>query len=128
MVRELSREPAMFQIGLQGEVLIFVSFGTFPIFPGFSRFVRGLSGDFPDWSFSSFSAYYQHLRGTVPKGSATQSGPFPKKVGNPPIWKPPSLASLKRCNLIVFLGIHRCFWVFLFGDKFFGGISRDFAS
>ena len=43
-----------------------------------------LSGDFPDWSFSSFSAYYQHLRGTVPKGSATQSGPFPKKSGKHP--------------------------------------------
>ena len=62
---------------------------------GFSRFVRGLSGDFPDWSFSSFSAYYQHLRGTVPKGSATQSGPFPKKVGNTRVWKHPGLASLK---------------------------------
>ena len=23
------------------------------------------------------------------KGSATQSGPFPKKVGNPPVWTPP---------------------------------------
>ena len=32
-------------------------------FPDFSQ-------NFPDWSFSS-----QHLRGTVPKGSATQSGP-----------------------------------------------------
>ena len=29
-------------------------------------------------------AYYQHLRGTVPKGFATQSGAFPKKVGKPP--------------------------------------------
>ena len=62
---------------------------------GFSRFVRGLSGDFPDWSFSSFSAYYQHLRGTVPKGSVTQPGPFPKKVGNTRVWKPPGLASPK---------------------------------
>ena len=52
----------------------FVLFGTFPIFLGFSRFVRGLSEDLPDLSFSSFSAYKQHLRGTVPKGSATQSG------------------------------------------------------
>ena len=60
---------------------------------GFSRFARGWSGDFPDWSFLSFSAYYQHLRGTVPKGSATQSGPLPKKVGNPPAWKPPGLAT-----------------------------------
>ena len=41
-------------------------------------------GDFPDLSLSSFSAYEQHLRGTVPKGSATQSGPFPKRSGEPP--------------------------------------------
>ena len=73
----------------------FVLFGTFPIFPGFSRFARGLFGDFPDSSLFSFSAYEEHLRGTVPKGSATQSGPFPKKVGNPPVWKPPDLASPK---------------------------------
>ena len=72
----------------------FVLFGTFPIFLGFSRFARGWSGDFPDLSFSSFSAYSEHLRGTVPKGSATQSGPFPKKVGNTRVWKPPGLASL----------------------------------
>ena len=60
--------------------VLFCPFGTFPgifpIYPG--------TGDFLDWSFSSFSAYYQHLRGTVPKGSATQSGPFPKKGGKPP--------------------------------------------
>ena len=63
----------------------FVLFGTIPIFSGFSRFARGRSGDFPDSSFSSFSAYQEHLQGTVPKGSATQSGPFPKKVGKPPV-------------------------------------------
>ena len=62
----------------------FVPFDTFPIFAGFSRFVRGFSGDLPDLSFCSFAAYEQHLRGTVPKGSATQSGPFPKKSGKPP--------------------------------------------
>ena len=46
-----------------------------------SRFVRRLSGDSPDLSFCSFSANEQHLRGKVPKGSATQSGPFPTKRG-----------------------------------------------
>ena len=51
-------------------------FGTFPIFSGFSRFARGLFGDFPDLSFSSFSACYQRLSAM-------------KKVGNPPVWKPP---------------------------------------
>ena len=71
----------------QGLVLPFLSFfvliGTFLIFPGFSRFARGWSGDFPDSSLFSFSAYQEHLRGTVPKGSATQSGPFPEKSGKP---------------------------------------------
>ena len=58
------------------------------MFPGISRFWA----DFPDWSFSSFSAYEKHLQGTFPKGSATKSGPFPNKVGNPPVfhaqWNP----------------------------------------
>ena len=82
-------------VSRSGLVLPFLSFFVLlGLSRGFSRFVRGLSGDFPDWSFSSFSAYYQHLRGTVPKGSATQSGPFPKKVGNTRVWKPPGLASL----------------------------------
>ena len=79
---------------------------------GFSRFVRGLSGDFPDWSVSSFSAYYQHLRGTVPKGSATQSGPFPKKVGNTRVWKPPGLASLNYFSGL--RGTFRIFRIFEF--------------
>ena len=56
--------------------------GIFPIFSGFSRLVVFL-----------FLGLVKHLRGTVPKGSATQSGPFPKKVGNPAVWKPPGLAS-----------------------------------
>ena len=77
----------------------FVLFGAFLIFPGFSRFARGWSGDFPDLSLSSFSAFKQQLRGTVPKGSATQSGPFEKKVGHPPVWKPPGLASSKSASL-----------------------------
>ena len=76
---------------------------------GYSRFVRGLSGIFPDWSFSSFSAYYQHLRGTVPKGSATQSGPFPKKVGNTRVWKAPGLASLKSCVMFRIWTLFGCF-------------------
>ena len=70
----------------------FVLFGTFPIFPGFSRFARGWSGDFPDSSLFSFSAYQEHLRGTVPKGSATQSGPFPEKSGKRPGLETPRLS------------------------------------
>ena len=75
-------------VSRSGLVLPFCPFLSFFVLlglsRGFSRFVRGLSGDFPDWSVSSFSAHYQHLRGTVPKGSATQSGPFPKKSGKHP--------------------------------------------
>ena len=83
-------------VSRSGLVLPFLSFFVLlGLSRGFSRFVRGLSGDFPDWSFSSFSASYQHLQGTVPKASATQSGPFPKKAGNTRVWKHPGLASLK---------------------------------
>ena len=56
-------------------------FGTFPIFPVFSRFAL---------SRPMKSTYEEQSR----KGSATQSGPFPKKVGNTRVWKPPGLASL----------------------------------
>ena len=63
---------------------LFCPFWDFPdfsgIFPiswgtlwGFSRFVL----------FSSLGLFFwQRLRGTVPKGSATQSGPFPKKAAD----------------------------------------------
>ena len=78
--------------------VLFCPFGTFPgIFPICSGMVRGFSRLV---LFLSLSAYYQHLRGTVPKGSATQSGPFPKKVGNPPVWKHPGLASLKSLSIL----------------------------
>ena len=56
--------------------------GIFPICSGMVRW----SGDFPDSSF--FSVYYKSTY-EEEKGSATQSGPFPKKVGNAPVWKPP---------------------------------------
>ena len=95
----------------------FVLLGPFPIFPGFSRFARGWCGDFPDWSFASSrpinSSHEEQSRkgprhiffilrpGRSPALTTTgvlssicQSGPFPKKVGNPPVWNPPSLASL----------------------------------
>ena len=69
------------------DLSLFVLVGTFPIFPDFPD----LSEELPDFSFSSFSACEQHLQGAVSKGSATQSGPFPKEVGNSPVWKPPGL-------------------------------------
>ena len=48
--------------------------------------------------FSRFVPFL-FLRGTVPKGSATQSGSFPKKEGNRRVWKTPGLASLKQTHL-----------------------------
>ena len=84
-------------VSQSGLVLPFLSF------LGLSRFFR----DFPDLSGDSSgifpicpfplprpinSAYEEQSR----KGPATQSGPFPKKVGNPPVWNSPGLASPKR--------------------------------
>ena len=69
----------------------FVLLGYFSDFSGCLRF----------WGFFCFvlflflGFFLKHLRGTVPKGSATQSGPFPKRMGNPPVWNPPGLASPK---------------------------------
>ena len=55
-------------------------FCPFLSFLGLSRFFRDFPDLLGDGSFLfSFSAYREHLRGTVPKGSATQSGPFPTK-------------------------------------------------
>ena len=60
--------------------------GIFPICPGTlqgsSRFVLFL---FLGILYFTKSTY----KGTVPKGSATQSGPFPKKSGKPPGLEPP---------------------------------------
>ena len=85
-----------------------VQTGRFPIWTRPSRFVLFC----PFWDFPDFCGIFPicpgivpicpfplsrpintQLRGTVPKGSATQSGPFTKKMGNPPVWKPPGLAS-----------------------------------
>ena len=56
--------------------------GVYPILD-LLRSSRFFSGIFPIGPFL-FRSLLKHLRGTVPKGSATQSGPFPEKVGNPP--------------------------------------------
>ena len=67
-------------------------FWNFPICSGMDR-------GFPRLSFASLSACQEHLRGTVPKGSATQSGPFSKKWENPPVWKTPvELLSNSGCR------------------------------
>ena len=61
-----------------------------------------------------------------------QSGPFPKKVGNPPVWKPPGLASLKTDQNWFFQRVFRDssagFWL-LFGyflPIYQGSISLTF--
>ena len=79
----------------------FLSFlGDFPIFPGFSRFAR----DFPDLLGETWSGEFPRFVPFLPsrpikstyeepglsKGSATQSGPFPKtwetpRFGNTPV-------------------------------------------
>ena len=62
----------------------FVLFGTFPIFPGFSRFARGMVRGFSRFVPSLFLDLLRAPTRTVTKGSATQSGPFPKKVPTVP--------------------------------------------
>ena len=59
----------------------FCPFGTFPIFLGFSRFAGDGPGIFPIRPF----ALSRPIKSTYEKRSATQSGPFPKKVGNPSV-------------------------------------------
>ena len=43
--------------------------------------------DFPDFigNFPTSLGLLKDLQGTFPKGSGTQSGPFPKKMGNTPV-------------------------------------------
>ena len=72
-------------------------FWTFPIFfRDFPDVLGDGPGIFPIRLFSLSQPTKSTYEETVPKGSATQSGPSPKKVGNPPVWKPPGLASLKK--------------------------------
>ena len=80
--------------------LLGLDFWDFPDFFGFCRFARGRSGDFPDSSLFLFLGLLiiEHLQGTVPKGSATQSGPFPEKVGNPPGLEPPRFSFSQHSN------------------------------
>ena len=67
--------------------------GSFLICPGA---LRGFSRSVLCLFLGLFNpAYYQRLRGTVPKGSATQSGLVPKIWGTTRFGNPPGLASLK---------------------------------
>ena len=76
----------------------FCPFWDFPdfcgIFPVCSGMVRGFSRLVLFLFLGLLRAPYKEQS---PKGSATRSGPFPKKVGNTRVWKPPGLASLKYC-------------------------------
>ena len=77
----------------------FVPFGTFPIFWDFPDLLGDGPGIFPICPFPLSRPIKSTYEATVPKGSATQSGPFPKKVGNTRVWKHPGLASLKMAFL-----------------------------
>ena len=83
-------------VSRSGLVLPFLSFlGLSRFFPGIFPICSGMVRGFSRLVLFLFLGLFsEHLRGTVPKGSATQSGPFPKKVGNTRVWKPPGLASL----------------------------------
>ena len=67
----------------------FVLFCPFWYFPDFFRDFLDLCGDSP----GIFPIGPFPLSRPI-NSTATQSGPFPKKVGNPAVWKPPGLASL----------------------------------
>ena len=65
-------------------------------FLGLSRFFRDfpdLLGDGPGIFPIRLFSLSRPIKSTYEEQSATQSGPFPKKVGNPPVWKHPGLAS-----------------------------------
>ena len=72
----------------------FVLFGTFPIFLGFSDLLGNGLGIFPICPFPLSrpikSTYEEQSR----QGPQHNLKPFPKKVGNTRVWKPPGLASL----------------------------------
>ena len=76
---------------------LFCPFWDFPDFSGIFPICSGMvPGIFPIRPFSLSQPIKSTHEGSVPKGSATQSGPFPRKVGNPPVWKHPGLASLNE--------------------------------
>ena len=75
-------------------VVFFPLLGTFPFLFGFFVVIfRILGGIF---LICALSVFFNHIQGTFPKGSATQSGPFHKKVGSPP--KTPVFLSTNRRN------------------------------
>ena len=86
-------------LNFQSRLKISISLEIFN--PGPSQFPtkkRGLVGgsleDFNlDWKFQSRRAILIFFNLWALRG------PFPKKVGNPPVWKPPCLASLNTCDL-----------------------------
>ena len=83
-------------VSRSGLVLPFLSFLSFLDFPGdFPDLLGDGPGIFPIRPFPLSRLIKSTYEEQSPEGSATQSGPFPKKVGNTRVWKPPGLASLK---------------------------------
>ena len=85
--------------------LSLVLLGLSPIFFwDFPDFLGDGPGIFPIRPFTLSRPIKSTYEEQSPKGSATQSGPFPKKVGNTRVWNPPGLASL---NLLLSTDIPR---------------------
>ena len=72
----------------------FVLFLSFPDFSGIFPICSGMVRGFSRFVTFLFLGLLRAPTRTVPKGSAKQSGPFLKKVGNTRVWKHPGLASL----------------------------------
>ena len=65
--------------------VLFCPFSDFPDFSGIFPICAGMVRGFSRFVLFLFlSLLIEHLRGTVPKGSATQSEPFPEKSGKHP--------------------------------------------
>ena len=73
----------------------FCRFWDFPDFSGISPICSGMVRGFSRFVPFLFLGLVRARTRNSPERSATQSGSFPKKVGNPPVWKPPGLASPK---------------------------------
>ena len=82
-------------VSRSGLVLPFFSFlGLSRFFWDFPDLLGDGLGIFPIRPFPLTRPIKSTYEEQSPKGSATQSRPFPKEMGNTPVWKPPGLASL----------------------------------
>ena len=84
----------------------FCPFLSFWDFPGdFPDLLRDGPGIFPICPFPLSRPIQSTYEEQSRKGSVTQSGLVPKKVGNTRVWKHPGLASLKFSSIFTFYGL-----------------------